>query len=211
MLSPSDVTRLSEHNLRVSDVWCLSGVTIRSLVREWLDAEGLDVRPCREWVRKLLRGMRLSYKKPALCVKELHSPEQQHANTHRLCWLVDKDAVCADRVVNIHETSCRLLPVHQIAWGRPQRQTSSAAGQHEGGHDMHGRLQHATCPQRHEISFFYNSMSLRIVERQKSRWTVSGVDRREIGLFCGHCLGPISSGESWLVEPTVDLFSGAHD
>ena len=26
----------------------------------------------------------LSYKKPAQCVKELHNPEQQHANTHRL-------------------------------------------------------------------------------------------------------------------------------
>ena len=63
--------------------------------------------------------MCLSYKKPAKCVKELHSPEQQHANTHRLfiklCWLMDKHAVSADRVVNIDETSCRLLPVHQTA------------------------------------------------------------------------------------------------
>ena len=66
--------------------------------------------------------MRLSYKKPAQCVKELHSPEQQHANTHRLfikmCWLMGRHAVSADRVVNIDETSCRLLPVHQIEWGR---------------------------------------------------------------------------------------------
>ena len=203
MLSPSDVTRLSEHNLRVSDVLCLSAVTIRSLVREWLDAEGLDVRPCREWVRKLLRGMRLSFKKPALCVKELHSPEQQHANTHRLCWLIDEDAVSADRVVNIHETSCRLLPVHQIAQGRPRRQTSSAAGQHEGGHDMHGRLQHGTCPQRHEISvcsFFNNWMSLPIVERQKSRWNVSGVDRREIGLFLRTLSGTLVFDPAWCLS-----------
>ena len=38
-----------------------------------------------------LHGMRLSCKKPAKCLKELHSPEQQHDNTHRLfiklCWL----------------------------------------------------------------------------------------------------------------------------
>ena len=183
MLSPSDVTRLSEHNLRVSDVWCLSGVTIRSLVREWLDAEGLDVRPCREWVRKLLRGMRLSYKKPALCVKELHSPEQQHANTHRLCWLVDKDAVCADRVVNIHETSCRLLPVHQIAWGRRSVKQAQLQGNTREATTCTVVFSMRRAHSATRFHFFYNSMSLRIVERQKSRWTVSGVDRREIGLF----------------------------
>ena len=42
---------------------------------------------------------------------ELCSPEQQHANTHRLfiklCWLMDKHAVATDRVVNIDETSIR--------------------------------------------------------------------------------------------------------
>ena len=38
----------------------------------------------REWTRQLLYGMHLSYKKPAKRVKELHSPEQQRANTHRL-------------------------------------------------------------------------------------------------------------------------------
>ena len=71
------------------------------------------------WVKQLLRGMRLSHKKPAKCLKELHSPALQKANTHRLfiklCWLMDKHAVSADRVVNIDETSCRLLPVHQTA------------------------------------------------------------------------------------------------
>ena len=65
--------------------------------------------------------MRLSFKKPAKCVKELHSPEQ-HANTHqlfiKLCWLLSTHAVSADRVVNIDETFCRLLPGHQIGWGR---------------------------------------------------------------------------------------------
>ena len=72
--------------------------------------------------KQLLRGMRLSNKKPAKCVKELHNPALQEANTHRLfiklCWLMDKHAVSADRVVNIDETSCRLLPVDQIGWGR---------------------------------------------------------------------------------------------
>ena len=120
LLSPADVTQLSEHILRVTNVLC--GLTIHSLVLDWLDAEGHDVRPGREWVRQLLRRVRLSFKKPAKCVKELHSPVQHHANTHRLfiklCWLVDKHAVSADRVVNIDETSRRLLPVQQIGWGR---------------------------------------------------------------------------------------------
>ena len=66
--------------------------------------------------------------KPAKCLKELHSPEQQPANAHRLfiklCWLMDKHAVGADRVVNIDETSSRLLPVHQT--GRGHRGTKQA-------------------------------------------------------------------------------------
>ena len=66
-----DVTRLSEHILRVTDVLCLSAVTIRGLVHEWLDAD--DVRPGKSWVKRLLHGIRLSYKKPAKCVKELHT------------------------------------------------------------------------------------------------------------------------------------------
>ena len=89
---------------------------------EWPDAEGLYVRPGEWWVRQLLRGMRLRCKKPAKCVKELRSPEQQHANTHRLFiklrCLMCTHAVSADRVVNIDETSCRLFPVHHIGWGR---------------------------------------------------------------------------------------------
>ena len=88
----------------------------RGLVLEWLDAKGLDVRPGKWWVRRLLHGTRLSHKKPAKCLKELHSPALQEANTHRLfiklCWLMDTHAVGADRVVNIDETSCRVLPAH---------------------------------------------------------------------------------------------------
>ena len=79
--APVDVTRLSEHILRVTDVLCLSSVTIRGLVRDWLDAKGLDVRPSKWWVNQLLHGMRLSCKQAAKCVKELHNPEQQHAHT----------------------------------------------------------------------------------------------------------------------------------
>ena len=101
----------------------------------------------KRWVKKLLRGMRLSYKKPAKCLKELHSPEQQHANTHRLfiklCWLMDKHAVSADRVINIDKTLCRLLP------GASDRIAGPAAGQHQGGHDIHDRLQHGPWPTRH--------------------------------------------------------------
>ena len=44
LLSPADMTLLSEHTMRFSDILCLSPVVIRGLVREWLDAEGLDVR-----------------------------------------------------------------------------------------------------------------------------------------------------------------------
>ena len=121
LLSPADVTRLSEHIMRVTDVLCLSGLTIHSPVLDWFDAKGHDVRPAREWVRRLLRSMRLSYKKPAQCVKELHSREQQHANTQRLfiklCWQMSTCGVSTDRVVNIDETSCQLLPVQQIGWG----------------------------------------------------------------------------------------------
>ena len=122
MLASTDTTRLSEHIMKVTDVLCLSAVTIHGLLLEWLDAEGLDVRPSYHWVWRLLRGMRLSHNTPAKCSKELHSQEQQHANTHRLfiklCWLMDTHAVSADCVVNIDETSCRLLPVHQTGWGR---------------------------------------------------------------------------------------------
>ena len=45
LLSPAKLTRLSDHIMRATDVLCLSAVTIRGLVHEWLDAEGLDVRP----------------------------------------------------------------------------------------------------------------------------------------------------------------------
>ena len=72
------MTRLSEHSLRVSDVLCLSAVTIHGLVLEWLDAEG---RPGREWVSparalKLPEAHQLRERAPG--------PEQQHANTHGL-------------------------------------------------------------------------------------------------------------------------------
>ena len=60
-----------------------------------------------------MRGMHLSYKTPAKSVKDLHSLGMQDANTRRLflklCWLMDKHAVSADRLNNIDETSCRLF------------------------------------------------------------------------------------------------------
>ena len=43
-MSTADTTRFSEHIMRVTDVLCLSVVTIHGLVLEWLDAEGHDVR-----------------------------------------------------------------------------------------------------------------------------------------------------------------------
>ena len=71
LLSPADMTRPSEHIMRVSGVVCLSAVTIRGLAHDWLDAEGLDVRLGETWVKKLL------YKKLAKCVKEMHSRKGQ--------------------------------------------------------------------------------------------------------------------------------------
>ena len=66
--------------------------------------------------------MRLSYKKPAMCVKELHSTgaaARQHAPALLQAVLADEHLwrQLQTRVVNIDETSCRLLPVHQIGWG----------------------------------------------------------------------------------------------
>ena len=59
-------------------------------------------------------------------------------NTHRLfiklCWLMDKHAVSADRVVNIDDTSCRFLWVHQTGWGH------SGVKQAQ----LHGNAQEAT-------------------------------------------------------------------
>ena len=49
LLSPADMTQLSEHIMRVTGVLCFSAVTIKSLVHEWLDAEGLDVRAGEWW------------------------------------------------------------------------------------------------------------------------------------------------------------------
>ena len=99
LLSPADMTGLSEQAHHPSDR------------RDVLECEWRPhVRPCLSfWVKGHLRGMHLSYKKPAKCVKEFHSP-QQHAITQRLfiklCWLMDKHAVSADHVVNVDETSC---------------------------------------------------------------------------------------------------------
>ena len=78
---PQTMTMLSEHTMRVTDVLCFSALTIRGSGHQWLDAEGLGVRHGKWRVQRLLRGMRFSHKKPAKCVKELHSREQQHANT----------------------------------------------------------------------------------------------------------------------------------
>ena len=83
--APADMTRLSEHIMEVTDDMCLSAVAFRGMVLEWLDAEGhRRASQPKMGQDRLLRGMCLSHKKPAKCVKELHSTEQQHANTHRL-------------------------------------------------------------------------------------------------------------------------------
>ena len=59
----------------VTDVLCLSAVTIRGLVLEWLDAEGLDVRLGDTWVRQLLHG-------PLSVLSGPSCPAQQRACQH---------------------------------------------------------------------------------------------------------------------------------
>ena len=47
------------------------------------------------------------------------SARGQHAQAvHQAVLALDKHTVSVDRVVNIDETSCRLLLVNQIGWGR---------------------------------------------------------------------------------------------
>ena len=110
--------------MRVTDVLCLSVVPIGSQVLGWLDAEGQDTTSVQAsgGSTSSSHGMRLSYKKPATYVEEHQSLEQQHANRHgqfiKLCLLMSGRAVSADCLVNIDETSCRLLPLHQIGMGR---------------------------------------------------------------------------------------------
>ena len=88
LLSPADTTRQSEHIMRVTDVLCLSAVTIRGLVLDGSNGT-----------------RRVSQSKTGPATSAFI----------KLCWLMDKHAVSADRVV---KTSCRLLLVHQIGWGR---------------------------------------------------------------------------------------------
>ena len=127
--------------MRVTGVLCLGGVTIRSRgVR--MAREGLEVRPGRELGQiSSCVACAGAATTPAKSLKELHRPEQQEANTRRAvrqAVLADqhKQAVTADRVVNIDETSCRLLPVHQIGWGRRGVKQAQLQGIHKGGlHD----------------------------------------------------------------------------
>ena len=55
----------------------------------------------------------------ALHLQEARQVRERAPHTHwlfiKLLWLMDKHAASADRVVNIDETSCRLLPVHETA------------------------------------------------------------------------------------------------
>ena len=107
--------------------------------------------PSQSWVKRLLRGMRLSYKKPAKCVKELHGPGKQYVNTHRLfiklCWQMS--TWHQRRARREHRRDVLLvLPVHQIGWvttassklscratrGRPRHSRSLSAWIVSAGH-----------------------------------------------------------------------------
>ena len=80
-------------------------------MRDSLDAEGHDVRPGKWWVKQLLHALepqgdrQVSERAP----QPRAAARQDATHTH---------TVSADRVVNIDETSCRLLLVHQNGWCR---------------------------------------------------------------------------------------------
>ena len=136
MPSLADMTRLSEHVMRVFDVLCLSAVTIRGLVRDFLDVEGLDarlelqearqvsteghdVRPGEWWVRQLLHGMLFELQEA--CQVRDRAPQpcsaaRQHAPAVHQAVLADEHARCQRRPRRGHRRD--LLPVHQIGWGR---------------------------------------------------------------------------------------------
>ena len=97
LLSPADTTRLSEHIMRVSDVLCLTAVMIRGLVLEWLDAEGLDVRPGEWWVKQVLRGMRFELQEARQVRERAPQPRaaaRQHASAAHQAVLADGQARC---------------------------------------------------------------------------------------------------------------------
>ena len=86
------------------------------------------------------------------CLKELHRHEYRHANTQwlfiKLCRLMDKHNVSADHIVNIDETSCRLLPVHQIGSGRRGAKQAMLRGNTKEApatRTWHGRLVGVAC------------------------------------------------------------------
>ena len=98
---------------------------------EWLDAEGLDVRPGNTWVKQFLRGMRC-VRAPQSC-----STGCQYAPALHQAVLADGRARCQRRP---HRRD--VLPALVGASDRsgpPRREAGPAAGKHEGGQDVHGR------------------------------------------------------------------------
>ena len=95
----------------------------------------LATRQVHEAVRKLLGSMRLSFKKPAKCLKELHSPALQEANTHRLFiklrWLMDcscRSCTRARQTPSYWSSPGRSAPTtsHRRTAGPPRRRSCSS-------------------------------------------------------------------------------------
>ena len=76
---------------------CLSAVTIRGLVLDWLDAEELDVRLSKWWVQKLLHGMHLSHKKPQVVAPQPCSARGQQASIVHQALLAHRQSRCQRR------------------------------------------------------------------------------------------------------------------
>ena len=108
LLSPAEVSKLTEHTMRVTGVICPSPLSIRGLVIESsLHDWRLELCRSHEWVRRLLHGMNMKNMKPAMSEKDPRSPGLQDANARRLFmklrWLMEQHDVKADRVINIDE------------------------------------------------------------------------------------------------------------
>ena len=101
--------------------------------------------------KQLLRGMRLSNKKPQVRERapQSCSTRGQHAPALHQAVLADGQARCQRRPRRGHRRDVLQTPAGSDRVGPPRREASPAAGQRKGGHDVHGRLQHGPWPAEH--------------------------------------------------------------
>ena len=132
LLSPADMTRLSEHIMKVTDVLCLSAVTIRGLVLEPKMGPATSAWHVLELqeARQVLEGA------PQPC-----SARGQHAPALHQAVLAHGQARCQRRPRREHRRDLLPSPPGASHWmGPPRREASSAAGA------TRGRRRHSQSP-----------------------------------------------------------------